>query len=93
MRKTVLMTWLATMAAMPPAAAVVYAQGGNVTTVGQSTKPVPLKSGRVEANGRLACGNEEVLVFAVCRDTGAAATQQGGGATCDGAIVGLCMRR
>jgi pimeloyl-ACP methyl ester carboxylesterase len=51
MRKTVLMTWLATIATMTPAPALVYAQGGNVTTVGQTTKPVPLKSGRVEANG------------------------------------------
>jgi len=48
---------------------------------------------RVEANGKLVCGNDEVLVFAVCRDTGAAATQQGGSATCQGEVAGLCMRR
>jgi Collagen triple helix repeat (20 copies) len=48
---------------------------------------------RVEATGKLACDKDEVLVFAVCRDTGAAAIQQGGSATCEGAVTGLCMRR
>lgn len=48
---------------------------------------------RAEAAGKLACAKDEVLVFAVCHDTGIAAMQQGGGASCDGAVVGLCMRR
>lgn len=48
---------------------------------------------RVEATGKLACGNDEVLVFAVCRDTGTAAAQQGGSATCQGEVAGICMRR
>jgi hypothetical protein len=48
---------------------------------------------RVEASGKLACDKDEVLVFAVCRDTGAAAIQQGGSATCEGAVTGLCIRR
>jgi hypothetical protein len=47
----------------------------------------------VEASGKLTCNNGEVLVFAVCRDTGVAATQQGGAASCEGAVTGLCMRR
>ena len=48
---------------------------------------------RVEATGKLACNSDEVLAYAACRDTGTAATQQGGAATCDGAVVGLCIRR
>lgn len=48
---------------------------------------------RVEATGKLECNKDEVLVFAICRSTGAAALQQGGTATCDGAATGLCMRR
>jgi hypothetical protein len=32
-------------------------------------------------------------VFAICRNTGAAAIQQGGSATCEGTVSGLCMRR
>lgn len=48
---------------------------------------------RVEATGRLECNKDEVPVLAICRNTGLAATQQDGGAVCDGGIVGLCMRR
>jgi hypothetical protein len=48
---------------------------------------------RVEADGKLACNDNEVLVFAACRATGAAAAQQGGSASCEGGVVGLCMRR
>ncbi len=48
---------------------------------------------RVEATGKLDCGKDEVLVFATCRGTGTPATQQGGSATCPGAVVGLCMQR
>jgi hypothetical protein len=44
---------------------------------------------RVEATGKLACNNDEVLVFAVCRDTGAAAVA----GTCEGAVTGICMRK
>jgi hypothetical protein len=47
----------------------------------------------VEGTGKLACGKDEVVAFAVCRDTGAAATVQGGSATCEGGIAGVCMRR
>jgi hypothetical protein len=48
---------------------------------------------RVEATGKLECAKDEVLVFAICRDTGTAALQQGGSATCDGGVTALCMRR
>lgn len=49
---------------------------------------------RVEGTGKLACNNDEVLVFAVCRKSGSAAVHQGGGATCENdAVVGLCMRK
>jgi hypothetical protein len=47
----------------------------------------------VEAAGKLACNNDEILALALCRETGAAANQQGGVATCEGTTVGLCMRR
>jgi hypothetical protein len=48
---------------------------------------------RVEVTSKLECNKDEVLVFAVCRNTGTAAIQQGGAATCDGTVTGLCMRR
>jgi len=58
---------------------------------GQAAAPEALR--RVEATGKLTCTNDEVLVFAVCRDTGAAAPQQGGAAICEGAVTGICMRK
>lgn len=62
---------------------------------GERGPPGPAAEGvrRVEASGKLECSKDEALVVAICRDTGAPATQQGGSATCEGAVTGLCMRR
>ena len=79
----------------PPASPGRKASGGRRASADRPGKRVAAADGlrRVEASGKLACNNDEVLVFAACRDTGAAAPQQGGAATCDGAVTGLCMRR
>jgi hypothetical protein len=47
----------------------------------------------VEGKGKLSCNSDEALVFAICRSTGAAAVQQGGTATCEGDVVGICMTK
>ncbi len=72
----------------PPGAAGKPGPQGERGPAGQAAAP---EGGlrRVEATGKLACNNDEVLVFAVCRDTGAAATA----ATCEGAVTGICMRK
>jgi collagen triple helix repeat protein len=79
----------------PPGAAGKPGPQGDRGPQGERGPPGPSADGlrRVEGTGKLGCNNDEALVFAVCRDTGAAAVQQGGAATCDGAIAGLCMRR
>jgi hypothetical protein len=49
---------------------------------------------RLEAAGKLACNENEVLAFAACRKSGQPAAQQGGSASCeDDGVVGICVRR
>jgi hypothetical protein len=49
---------------------------------------------RVEATGKIACNENEVLAFAACRKSGQPAPQQGGSASCEGdGVVGVCVRR